>query len=119
MLFEEIVLAFLGYEVEFEVENFLLGLLIDGHSLNLTEKGRLFPMLFCRGFIFERMLAHNVFEGEGIGHIAQPIILFLADLIQLVAISLCKLIEGATGLIHVLKKVLSFLLLIHCFRGNL
>jgi hypothetical protein len=119
VLFEEIILTFLGYEVELEVENFLLGLLIDRQGLNLTEKGRLFRMLFCGGFIFERMLAHNVFEGEGIGHIAQPIILFLTDLIILVAISLCKLIEEATGFIHVLKKVLSFLLLIHCFRGNL
>jgi hypothetical protein len=119
VLFEEIVLAFLGYEVELEVENFLLSLLIDGHGLDLTEKWQLFSMLFCRGLIFERILAHKVFEGESIGHITQPIILFLTDLIQLVAISLRKLIEGATGFIDVLKKVLSFLLLIHCFRGNL
>jgi hypothetical protein len=119
VLFEEIVLTFLGYEVELEVENFLLGLLIDGHGLDLTEKRRLFSMLFCRGLIFERMLAHKVFEGKGIGHITQPIILFLTNLIQLVAISLRKLIEGATGFIDVLEKVLSFLLLIHCFRGNL
>jgi hypothetical protein len=119
MLFEEIVFAFLGHEVELKVENFLLDLLIDGHGLNQAEKRGLFPLFFSRGIILKRMLAHKLFKGEGIGHVQKAIIVLFTNLVQLVAIGLGKLIQGPVGFIQVLKKLFSLFLLIHCFRGNL
>lgn len=74
MFLEQLLLTLVGDVIKFEVEDFLLDLLFDGHQLNLTEKTRSFKFFFSRGVLFKRVLFHELIEGEGSGHVEQSIV---------------------------------------------